>query len=420
MKYLVIGSGGREHCLAWRLLDDGSAAEVYVAPGNGGIEDRFRLDVNISNFPALEHACIDKNIDVVVVGPEAPLVDGVVDYLTEKKIPAFGPTKKAAMLEGSKLFAKQIMEKYGVPTAGHRDFTGQDSVLRHLKTVKEFPIVIKLDGLAAGKGVCVAANPDEALEFVLSSAKEDGKIFLEDYIFGEEASVLGISDGDHVETFIAAQDHKRAYDGDTGPNTGGMGAYAPAPIIDAAKLRRVRDEVLIPTVRGMKAEGIPFKGILYAGVILQGDDIKVLEFNARFGDPETQVLLPLMKNRLGDIIGASINGTLSRHSLKFERRHAITVVMASGGYPGDYPKGKPVKGLGDVSDRILVFHAGTKTENGAIVTNGGRVLNITAAADTLEEARERVYGEIDVITFEGSFYRKDIAHRALKRPMSSK
>jgi len=276
-------------------------------------------------------------------------------------------------------------------------------------------VVIKLDGLAAGKGVCVAAGPDEAREFVLSSAQDDSSLFLEEFIDGEEASVLGISDGDHVETFIAAQDHKRAFDGDAGPNTGGMGAYAPAPVMDDAKLRRVRDEVLIPTIRGMKAEGIPFKGILYAGIITRGDDIKVLEFNARFGDPETQVLLPLMKNRLGDIIGASIHGTLDGHTLEFERRHAITVVMASGGYPGDYPKGKEIKGLGEVSNRILVFHAGTKSENGKIVTSGGRVLNVTAVADSLGEAKDRVYGEIDTISFEGSFYRKDIAHRAVNR-----
>jgi len=414
MKYLVIGSGGREHCIAWRLLDDGSASEVYVAPGNGGIDGRFRVDIDTGDFAAVEDACVRKKIDVVVVGPEVPLVAGLVDHLTQKKIPAFGPTASAAMLEGSKIFAKHIMRKYGVPTAGHEEFREKAALLRHLDSVRDYPVVIKLDGLAAGKGVCVAEDRAQAAEFIHANIHDGSTVFIEEFIDGEEASVLGVCDGEHVLPFIAAQDHKRVFDGDRGPNTGGMGAYAPAPVMDGQKLRRVHDEVLKPVVAGMKKEGIPFKGILYAGIITRGDDIKVLEFNARFGDPETQVLLPLMRNRLGDIISASINGTLDREKLEFTSKHAITVVMASGGYPGDYAGGREIRGLGDVDRDIMVFHAGTKNVDGKVVTSGGRVLNVTAVADSLGLARDRVYEEIRKISFDGGFYRNDIAHRAIK------
>ncbi|HPJ38321.1 MAG TPA: phosphoribosylamine--glycine ligase [Spirochaetota bacterium] len=413
MKYCVIGSGGREHTIAWRLLNDGSASEVYVLPGNGGIEDRFRVDIPINDFPAIEKFCIEKDIDTIIVGPEAPLVEGIVDYFLEKNIPVFGPTKKAAMLEGSKLFAKMIMEKYGVPTAAHDDFTDKELLREHIQSRNDFPLVIKLDGLAAGKGVCVAMDKKEALDFIAENVAEGQKVFVEEFIDGEEASVLGISDGETILTFTAAQDHKRIFDGDTGPNTGGMGAYAPAPVMDAAKLERVYNEVLKPTIDGMRSEGIPFRGILYAGIITKGDDIKVLEFNVRFGDPEAQVILPLLNEKLGDIIQGSIQGTLGSMNITFREKHAITVVMASGGYPGSYDKGKVITGLDDVLDDVIVFHAGTKNDNGTILTSGGRVLNVTTVGDSLVDARERVYREIQKISFDGAFYRKDIAHRAL-------
>ncbi|HPB82701.1 MAG TPA: phosphoribosylamine--glycine ligase [Spirochaetota bacterium] len=413
MKYCVIGSGGREHTIAWRLLHDGSASEVYVLPGNGGIEDRFRVDIPATDFPAIEKFCREKKIDTIIVGPEAPLVEGIVDYFTDRKIPVFGPTKKAAMLEGSKLFAKMIMEKYGVPTAAHDDFTDKTALTEHIRSRNDFPLVIKLDGLAAGKGVCVATDKKEALDFVADNVAEGQKVFVEEFIDGEEASVLGISDGETILTFTAAQDHKRIFDGDTGPNTGGMGAYAPAPVMDAAKLERVYNEVLKPTIDGMRSEGIPFRGILYAGIITKGDDIKVLEFNVRFGDPEAQVILPLLNEKLGDIIQGSIQGTLGSMNITFKKQHAITVVMASGGYPGSYDKGKIITGLDSVSDEVLVFHAGTKNDNGTILTSGGRVLNVTAVGNSLVDARERVYREIQKIRFDGAFYRKDIAHRAL-------
>lgn len=413
MKYLVLGSGGREHCIAWRLLRDGSASEVFVAPGNGGISSEFCISIDPADFNAVKKLCIEKKIDVVVVGPEAPLVAGVVDFLTKEKIPVFGPCQQAAMLEGSKLYAKHIMEKYGVPTASHRDFKGKESIVSHIKSLRDYPIVIKLDGLAAGKGVCVASNTNEALQFVSENCNEDSRVFIEEFIEGEEASVLGICDGDTVLPFIAAQDHKRAYDGDKGPNTGGMGAYAPAPVITEERLKKVHNKVLTPVINGMKKEGYPFQGILYAGIIVRGNDIKVLEFNVRFGDPEAQVLLPLLKNKLGDLFEASINGNLAKKILEFHPRHAITVVLGSGGYPGKYEKGKVISGLDAVADDIIVFHAGTKREGSRILTSGGRVLNVTACGDTLVKARERVYQEIRKISFDGSFYRSDIAHRAI-------
>ena len=414
MRYLVIGSGGREHTIAWRLLTDGSSREVYVAPGNGGIRDEFRANIPVDDFGGIERFAIEKKIDIVIVGPEAPLVDGIVDFLDRKKIPAFGPTQKAAMLEGSKLFAKQIMEKYGVSTARHADFIGSEELLRFIDNTEQYPIVIKLDGLAAGKGVGIPETREEAVAFVEKNVTDDTHVFVEDFVDGEEASVLGISDGDTVVPFVAAQDHKRIFDGDQGPNTGGMGAYAPAPVMDEIKFRRVHNEVLKPTVQGMKSEGIPFKGILYAGLIVSGDDIKVLEFNVRFGDPEVQVILPLLNEKLGDLIQGTLAGNLNEMSFTFSEKTAITVVISSGGYPGSYKKGFAISGLDKLSDDIILFHAGTRYENGTYYTNGGRVLNVTALGATFQEARNRVYGEIDKISFEGAHYRKDIGHRAMK------
>jgi phosphoribosylamine---glycine ligase len=414
MRYLVIGSGGREHTIAWRLMRDGSADAVYVAPGNGGTEQPFRAELPLNDYPAIEKFCINNKIDMVVVGPEAPLVGGIIDYLDEKKIPAFGPTKRAAMLEGSKLFAKSIMEKYGIPTAGHMVFSGKQPLIDYIRQEKNYPLVIKLDGLAAGKGVGIPESREEAMEFIHGAVTDDSRVFVEDFIDGEEASVLCVSDGVHIIPFVAAQDHKRIYDGDRGPNTGGMGAYAPAPVMTEARLNTVREKILQKTIDGMMHEGIPFKGILYAGVIVKGDDIKVLEFNVRFGDPEAQVIIPLIEGRLGDLFQASVSGTLDRCAVSFKNMHAITVVMASGGYPGPYEKGKEIFGLDRVSGDVIVFHAGTTVSGGKILTNGGRVLNVTALGTTLREANRTVYRAIDAIRFEGAQYRKDIGHRALR------
>lgn len=414
MKYLVIGSGGREHTLAWRLKQDGSATEVYVAPGNGGIHPDYCVPIPVNDFTGIARFCAEKGVDMVVVGPEAPLAAGIVDFLYEKKIPVFGPTKKAAMLEGSKLFAKKIMATYNVPTAGHRTFSGRQELLKYIDSEKNFPIVIKLDGLAAGKGVGIPENRDEAITFINSTVGDDTPVFVEDYIEGEEASVLCISDGRSIVPFVAAQDHKRAFDGDHGPNTGGMGAYAPAPVMNEERMRFVREHILQRTIDGMAKEGIPFKGILYAGVIIRGDDIKVLEFNVRFGDPEAQVIIPLMNGRLGDLFQASAGGTLDRISISFKNMYAITVVMASGGYPGSYEKGKVISGLDTAHEDIIVFHAGTTFSNGVCRTSGGRVLDVTALGGTLREAKDKAYQAIQSITFDGAFYRSDIGHRALR------
>ncbi|HPS56554.1 MAG TPA: phosphoribosylamine--glycine ligase [Spirochaetota bacterium] len=413
MKYLVIGSGGREHAIAWRLINDGSASEVFVAPGNGGIHPSYRVAIQPDDFNGLYKFCIDKKIDMVIVGPEVPLVNGIADFFHEKKIPCFGPSQKAAMIEGSKLFAKHIMEKYNVPTAGHWDFTGTIQINDFVKKQKSFPLVIKLDGLAAGKGVIVAQNRDEALEFIDENVKPDSKVFAEEFLDGEEASVLGISDGFTVLPLIAAQDHKRVFDGDKGPNTGGMGAYAPAPVVTPERLKYIKEKVLQPVIDGMRKDGIPFKGILYAGVMIGKDWIKVLEFNARFGDPETQVILPLLDVKLGDLLDAAVNEKLSSFDLRFKKSHAITVVVAAGGYPGSYAKGKMISGLEKISEPVIVFHAGTDTVSGNTVTNGGRVLNVTSTGSNLMEARNHVYACIGNIAFEGSFFRQDIGYRAL-------
>lgn len=413
MKFLVVGSGGREHAIAWRLMTDGSATEVYVAPGNGGIEDKFRVNIKADDFDSLYKFCVEKGIDMVVVGPEVPLVAGISDFFAEKGIPCFGPSGKAAMIEGSKLFAKRIMETYGVPTAGHWDFTGKAGIAEFVKKQEKFPIVIKLDGLAAGKGVGIPENREDAIAFINENVKDESRVYVEEFLDGEEASVLGISDGVTVLPLVAAQDHKRVFDGDKGPNTGGMGAYAPAPVATSDRIEFIRSNVLQPVVDGMRKEGIPFKGILYAGVMITKEGIKVLEFNARFGDPETQVILPLLDMKLGDLLKAAVDGKLSETDLKFKKAHAMTVVVAAGGYPGDYEKGKVITGLDKVSENIMVFHAGTDRKGGDVVTSGGRVLNVTAFGSTLKEAKEKIYSEIDKIRFDGAFHRKDIGYRAL-------
>ncbi|MDY6967532.1 MAG: phosphoribosylamine--glycine ligase [Spirochaetota bacterium] len=414
MKYLIIGSGGREHALYWRLLSDGSAKDVYVAPGNGGISDEYRIDIKIDDFSSICAFCIEKSIDAVIVGPEAPLCSGIVDYLDEKKIPVFGPSRSAARLEGSKLFAKYIMDKYNISTAKHKNFSGKKELLEYIENINSYPVVIKVDGLAAGKGVGIPENKNEAVEFINMNVQSDTSVLIEDYIEGEEASVLGISDGENIIPFVAAQDHKRIYDGDKGPNTGGMGAYAPAPVVDKEKFSRVYSEILKPTVDGMKSESSPFKGILYAGLIINGNDIDVLEFNVRFGDPEVQVILPLLNGKLGDIIENAIVGNLKFTDISFLDKYAISVVISSGGYPGSYEKGKQINGLDTLSDDIIVFHAGTRFEDGNYYTNGGRVLNITAIGDDISSARNKVYSQIEKISFEGAFYRKDIAMKAMK------
>jgi phosphoribosylamine--glycine ligase len=413
MRYFVIGSGGREHALAWRLTTDGSSREVYVAPGNGGIDDRWRVPLKVDDFDGIVRFCREKEIGTVIVGPEAPLVDGIVDYLEKEKIPTFGPSAAAARLEGSKMFAKKVMENCGVATARYREFSGPVELLKFIESADSYPLVIKLDGLAAGKGVGIPENREEARLFIEDNVREDTKVFVEDFIQGEEVSVLGISDGRTVLPCIPAQDHKRALEGDLGPNTGGMGAYAPTPVLDEEGIRQVHRDILQPVVDGMREEGMPFQGVLYAGLIVNSQGVFVLEFNVRFGDPEAQVVLPLMEEKLGDVIQASIHGSLDKQSLSFSQLHAMTVVMASGGYPGSYEKGKIIQGLDSMDEDITVFHAGTDRRDGRVVSSGGRVLNVTATGESLADARDRVYAGIEKISFEGAFFRKDIGHRAL-------
>ena len=413
MKYLVIGSGGREHCIAWRLLNDGSASRVYVSPGNGGIPSDSRVNIAIDDFNGIASFCVSAGIDIVVVGPEMPLAAGIVDFLTERNIPVFGPTKKAAMIESSKLYAKYIMRKYSVPTAESHEFNGKAEIIEFIEKENKYPLVIKLDALASGKGVAIPASKSEAFDFINSNVKENTKVFTETYLEGEEASILGISDGTHIKCLIAAQDHKRVFDGDNGPNTGGMGAYAPAPVVTPILMERIQKEIMQPVIDGMNLEGTPFKGVLYAGLMINKDKINVLEFNARFGDPETQVILPLLKERLGDIIVAAINGNIDKQEISFSDMHAITVVMASKGYPGAYEKGKPILGLNAEIENATVFHAGTEEKNGQVLTSGGRVLNISAAGRTLADAKDAAYKALRGISFEGAFFRSDIAHRAL-------
>lgn len=413
MNYLVIGNGGREHAIYWRLKTDGSAERVYVAPGNGGIEPADCVAIGQNDFAAIAEFCTTNSIDMVVVGPEAPLSLGITDYLEAKGIAVFGPSKAAAQLEASKLFAKHIMKKYGVPTAAHHEFTHKNDLIEFVRKTAHFPMVIKLDGLAAGKGVGIPNNLGEALLFIEENVREGVTVFVEDFITGEEASILGISDGYNIFPFIAAQDHKRVFDGDEGPNTGGMGAYAPAPVANTAMLERVRREVLQPVIDGMRSEGIIYKGILYAGMMIDSGTISVLEFNARFGDPETQVLLPLLNGKLGDLFWASVKGGLTASMLSFKDEHCLAVVMASKGYPGEYPKGIPILGLKQVSDGI-VFHAGTKRDDGQnILTDGGRVLAVSAKGDTLQAAHDLAYNELKKVSFDGAHYRTDIGHRAL-------
>ncbi len=416
MKYLVIGSGGREHVIAWRLLNDGSASEVYVAPGNGGIDEKYRVKIDVKNHADVIKFAQENSIDVVIVGPEAPLVDGLSDSINAAGIPVFGPSKAAAQLEGSKMFAKKIMQKYNVPTAEYHEFVSKEAILSHIEKINEYPIVIKLDGLAGGKGVGIPQNKMEALHFLKDVYVDGNKIFIEEFLEGEEVSILGISDGKDIKALISAQDHKRVFDGDKGPNTGGMGAYAPAPVATQKILDLVQKKVLQPVVDGMAAEGTPFKGILYAGMIVKDDDIKVLEFNVRFGDPEAQVILPLLDMKLGDLFNASIKGVIGNTDIKFKNESAITVVISSGGYPGSFEKGKVITGLSDVRKDVTVFHAGTdRDSDGNIITSGGRVLTVTSLGKDLKSAKETVYSQIEKIKFDGAFYRKDIAYRAFNR-----
>ena len=419
MNVLLIGSGGREHALAWKISQSPLLEKFFAIPGSPGIAAFAECveGISIDDNAALVNFAKDNAIDLVVVGPEAPLVNGLVDELNGASIKAFGCTKDAAQIEGSKIFAKRLMKKYSIPTAAFEVFDKPDDAKDYIRK-QGAPIVIKADGLAAGKGVIVAQTLDEAISAV-NEMKTFGaagnKIVVEEFMDGEEASVLALTDGEKIIPLIAAQDHKRALDGDKGLNTGGMGAYAPAPIVDATIAAQVEAKILKPTIAALKAEGITYRGCLYAGLMIQGGVAKVVEFNCRFGDPETQVVLPLMESDLLELMDACADGTLGDKNISWSKESAVCVIMASGGYPKAYKKNLPIDGVTKAKSLgATIFHAGTKLKEGELVTSGGRVLGVTMTAPTLREAVDKVYRCVEVIHFDDVHYRRDIAARALK------
>ena len=419
MNVLLIGSGGREHALAWKISQSPRLEKFFAIPGSPGIKNFAECVENISieDNAALVNFAKEKNINLVVVGPEAPLVNGLVDVLNAQNIKVFGPTKDAAQIEGSKIFAKRLMKKYNIPTADFEVFDNPDAAKNYIRK-KNTPIVIKADGLAAGKGVIVAQTLDEALNAVddmKTFGAAGNKIVVEEFMDGEEASVLALTDGEKILPLIAAQDHKRALDGDKGLNTGGMGAYAPAPIVNAEIAALVEEKILKPTIAALKAEGIIYRGCLYAGLMIVNGEPKVVEFNCRFGDPETQVVLPLMESDLLELMDNCAAGTLSDKKISWSKNSAVCVILASGGYPKSYKKNLPIDGVTKAKSLgALVFHAGTKISGDELLTSGGRVLGVTIIAPTLREAVYKVYRCVDVIHFDDMHYRHDIAAKAMR------
>ena len=423
MKILVVGSGGREHALVWKIQQSSKVDKVYCAPGNAGISKLAEcVNIEATDVEKLRQFAIAEGIDLTVVGPESSLVEGIVDDFEANNLRIFGPNKKAAILEGSKVFSKEFLKKYKIPTASFKVFKEKKKAKKYIDSCGA-PIVVKADGLAAGKGVIVAKTVKEAKEAVdlIMADKAFGaagnKIVVESCLTGEEASFIAFTDGKTVLPLPTSQDHKAAYDNDEGPNTGGMGAYSPAPVVTDDIANFVMERVMMPTIKGLEAEGRPYKGMLYAGLMIDGDDIKVLEFNCRFGDPEAQPLLMRLKSDIVEIFEAAIDGKLDKIEMKIDPRPTVCVVMASGGYPGPYTNGKIISGLTKAAAiaGVEVFHAGTLRKGGRIVTNGGRVLGITAVGTTLQVAIDRAYKGVDAIGWTQSFHRTDIGAKALKR-----
>lgn len=423
MNILVIGSGGREHALVWKLAQSPRVEKLYCAPGNGGIAQLAEcVAIPPNDIPGLIQFVKQEGIDLTVVGPEEPLLNGIVNQFAAAGLSIYGPSREAAMIEGSKSYAKQLMKKYNIPTAAYEEFTDYETAWSYVQQ-HGVPIVIKADGLAAGKGVVVAHTLDEArvaLEQMLTAGaygKAGAKVVIEEFLQGEELTLLSFVDGSAVVTMEPAQDHKAVYDGDLGPNTGGMGCYSPVPHIPDMMSKRAVKEIIQPVAQAMVQEGTPFRGILYTGLMITADGPKVIEFNARFGDPETEVILPRLKNDLVDIFIKSLSGELNEIALEWSKKSALTVIMASEGYPGPYPKNLPITGLekvNGVSD-LWVFHAGTvRDEEGTYRTSGGRVLAVTALGDSIAEAKEKAYQGVGQISFPGAHYRTDIGDRAIK------
>jgi len=423
MRVLVIGSGGREHALVWKISQSPRVKEVYCAPGNGGIARQARcVEIAADDLEALARFAKETKIDLTVVGPEMPLCMGIVDLFQKEKLKIFGPSKGAAQLEGSKAFAKDLMKKYNIPSGGYQVFTKRDEAVAYIKK-QGAPIVVKADGLAAGKGVFVAATVDEALAALAAIMikrifdEAGDRVVIEEKLEGEEASFIAFSDGKQVLPLASTQDHKAIYDNDQGPNTGGMGAYSPAPVVTPEVHERIMQEIMIPTVKAMAAEGMPYRGCLYAGLMIKDGVPRVMEFNCRLGDPETQPLVMRIEGDLIPVIEACIAGDLSQATIAWDPRAAVCVVMASQGYPGAYKKGKPIHGLekAEMMPGVHCFHAGTTVKEEKYLTAGGRVLGVTGLGQGIKEAIETTYQAVAEITWEGAHYRKDIGKKALAR-----
>ncbi len=425
MKVLVIGSGGREHALAWKCAQSDSVEKVFVAPGNAGTAREEKLEniaIDVMDFTPLADFADSNKIELTIVGPEAPLVDGIVDYFQERELPCFGPSARAAQLEGSKAFTKDFLHKHDIPTAAYQTFTNLDLALAYIRE-NGTPIVIKADGLAAGKGVIVALTEDEAIETLedMLSGNKFGKaghrVVIEEFLEGEEASFIAMVDGSNVLPMATSQDHKARDDGDKGPNTGGMGAYSPAPVVTVEVYQRIMDQVILPTVKGMAEDGNDYTGFLYAGLMVSPTgEIAVVEFNCRFGDPEAQPIMLRLKSDLAEHCVAALNQNLDQQTADWDSRCAVGVVLASGGYPGTYNKGEVIDGLDTPQgDHQKVFHAGTAERDGDIVTNGGRVLCATALGDSVSEAQAAAYALANSINWNNVYFRNDIAYRAIAR-----
>jgi len=429
MKVLIVGGGGREHALAWKAAQSDQVKVIYVAPGNAGTatEDKCEnVAIGAEDIAALKAFAEKESIDLTIIGPEAPLVAGIVDEFQQAGLSCFGPTKAAAILEGSKSFSKDFLKRHNIPTADYDVFTEVDAAVEYIKS-KSTPIVIKADGLAAGKGVVIAENEAAAISAVndMLSANKFGdaghRVVIEEFMQGEEASFIVMCDGEHVLPLASSQDHKARDEGDKGPNTGGMGAYSPAPIINAAMHDRIMSEVIMPTIRGMASEERTYTGFLYAGVMITDDGTpKVLEFNCRFGDPETQPIMMRLKSDLVSLCLAATNNTLEKYSAEWDERAALGVVTASAGYPESASKGDVIRGLDSkFEDNVKVFHAGTTNNNDELITAGGRVLCVTALGDSVTQAQQAGYKALKNINYDGMFYRKDIGYRAVEREEKS-
>jgi len=423
MKILVVGGGGREHALVWKIMQCPRVREIYCAPGNAGIaEVAHCVDMDVVDLDGLSRFAMDREIDLTVVGPELPLTQGIVDRFESRGLKIFGATQKAAALEGSKALCKDILRRHGIPTADYQVFNDKDRAAAHIRS-RVAPLVVKADGLAAGKGVIVAQTKEEALEALdrIMVAREFGsagdRVVIEDCLIGEEASFLVFTDGERVLPMASSQDHKAVFDDDQGPNTGGMGAYSPAPVVTEDVHQRIMEDIMVPLVRAMEAEGRTYRGILYGGLMIDGGKPYVLEFNARFGDPEAQPILMRMKSDIVPLLMACVDGSLEGMEIEWDSRAAICVVMCARGYPGSYEKNMVVHGLSEVTqmEDAVVFHAGTRLDRETIVTNGGRVLGVTALGDSIPQAVQKVYEGVARIHWKAMHYRRDIGRKALER-----